>query len=915
MPGCRVVSVFFVPAAVAMIFVVPFRVASCAEPAFVTVDSFDRPDMLYHGDGWESLNPGYWKIENGALRRRLHNVGDRARATGYPFHWETMAKRPMPVEYDPSLPFGMIWRRDWKLAGNYTIRIDATIRALPQVAGDPSWRQNQPGYAMMGIAFGGQSLHESWHGLDRRIDYGPRLWTEFDQWKAEARHGDAAWMAAWRSDGHFGIYDHATDLPEVAQVGSEQRGPLPKPGDRVQIELAVSTSLGVRGSDPSLATVTATLTAGTSVTTVTFDDVDRAKFTDGYFGLVARGLLDFEVNRVALDSWARGRLHAPVNECHTCYALGETLREVDGRWQCKFVAVFRAPGRCAEIRIADSADPPGGWAHVPVAGWAEIKSNDFRLNTAIVTAALPTSPAEKTLYYTVWKDGRDVTGDPRIGTDSVGPGTGMTGEPATDGNYVGRLPRLTAPYRICGLGGHMIDGPQRTTLQQAEPYEENWLHDQPMPEACRHVEEFDFQVMLWEDDVWYLVVVIFPPSTDDAYKTIMATIAGPTGRWQMMRHWNVINPGDHDLGMDDSKGPEQLIVRNREGLGQDPAYMRRNLQIVHHLVQAQKNPTATDNPKRWTRWKMPRGDFSLLVLDARLWRTSQDTNLWAGQGWGQQENLLDRKNPTRTLLGEEQFAWLTEIIRTDSSPLICLTGLNGLHTLWGRDFDANQRNRGLADYAGWVKAGTDRVLELLGSRPGVTTVFGDIHLASVVYSLTERVYECSLGPITSVGSRGVKPGFGPETTDCDGRPVRVLALYHGSYESPDLKRQTSPKHWNFLEMVFDPRGADPTMRFAIHNLVDSPADPVRGGGAVEDRASNTGRLSSCRLPAIKTLPSADVLFTSETGRPLRGARSLPDGTVPVAGLIDVEPGRRVVVTAFDGKRTEAMVLTTLPAER
>ena len=28
---------------------------------FKTVDEFKRPNSYYHGHGWETLNPGYWK--------------------------------------------------------------------------------------------------------------------------------------------------------------------------------------------------------------------------------------------------------------------------------------------------------------------------------------------------------------------------------------------------------------------------------------------------------------------------------------------------------------------------------------------------------------------------------------------------------------------------------------------------------------------------------------------------------------------------------------------------------------------------------------------------------------------------------------------------------------------------------------
>ena len=53
------------------------------------LDDFQRPDSLNIGDSWESLNPGYWQIRNNRLRRRLKNIGDRARSTGFPYHYET----------------------------------------------------------------------------------------------------------------------------------------------------------------------------------------------------------------------------------------------------------------------------------------------------------------------------------------------------------------------------------------------------------------------------------------------------------------------------------------------------------------------------------------------------------------------------------------------------------------------------------------------------------------------------------------------------------------------------------------------------------------------------------------------------------------------------------------------------------
>jgi len=363
------------------------------------------------------------------------------------------------------------------------------------------------------------------------------------------------------------------------------------------------------------------------------------------------------------------------------------------------------------------------------------------------------------------------------------------------------------PYRLCGLSCHAISG-RKPGMERTERFQENWIHDQPLPDAYEHLEDYEFQVMMWEDDIWYLELILYPPSTDDAYKIITTTLAGRTTRWQMMRHWNVLNPGDHDHGMDDVKGPEQIALRRQPGLGQDPAYMRRNFQIVQHLISGDDSPSGVENPKRWRRWKMPGGDFSLLIVDARLWRTSQDTHIWETEGWAGKGHVYDRKDPTRALLGEEQFAGLQETMRTDTSPLICVTGLNGMHTIWGPSPEADQRNRVAADFAGWVKAACDRVIDLLSCRDGVVSVYGDVHVGSIIRNREARLYECSFGPIGRTGGRRVKHDFAPLMRDYDGREVEAIALFHQSYEGPDLRRQTTPGYWNFLEMNFDPRGAE-----------------------------------------------------------------------------------------------------------
>ncbi|MHC4074298.1 MAG: hypothetical protein ACYTGS_20115, partial [Planctomycetota bacterium] len=64
------------------------------------------------------------------------------------------------------------------------------------------------------------------------------------------------------------------------------------------------------------------------------------------------------------------------------------------------------------------------------------------------------------MYYTVWKDGVNVTADPR---------SGWLGKK----DYVGRLPQLKAPYRLCGLGGHAITG--SANMPETYKFGANWI--------------------------------------------------------------------------------------------------------------------------------------------------------------------------------------------------------------------------------------------------------------------------------------------------------------------------------------------------------------------------------------------------------------------------------------------------------
>jgi len=867
-----------------------------------TVDTFERADSLYHGSQWETLNPGYWQVKNGALRRRLKNVGERARRTGFPYHYQTHQNKPMPVEYDPSLPEGVLWNRAWKLTGNYRIKITGRyIAARPELAEDsrdnPAWQMHQDGYGHFGLVTGGKNLLE---GYDRLSNGLLHVWQD---------SGKLHQVAKGKGKRNKGANAPNPNKPTTSKAALA-------PGDIFDMQVRVSGNL------KGLANIEFQLNDHKQ----TREKVPRRQ-TDGYFGIIARGGIDFEILDISIavepdeDNATISARDVGHCDCYTAYALGDTLTQnEDGDWTVRFVCLFASDGETAEIRMSDSEQ--ARWELTDVAGSAKIVTNDYRSNTAILTATLPRNPADATLYYTIWKDGVDVTPDLRIGSAGSGPGTGFVGDVPNRADYVGRLPRLQAPYRIAGMSCHAItSGLQSLESKKMLGGADDWkVRDQPTEGAYRYFEDFNFQICLWEDDVWYMELYIYPPSTDDAYKIVTTSICGPTSRWQMMRHWNVINPGDHDYGMDDVKGPEQIAIRTRDNLGQDPEYMRRNFQIVDHLTTGNEAADPLENPKKWRAWKMPNRDFTFVVCDGRLWRSSQDTNIWADWGWGEAGGapLYDRTDPTRTLLGEEQFAWLQETIKTDSSPLICMTGINALHTVWTgvklderTGFKFADEDRVAADYAGWVKAGADRVIELLGSREGVVSVYGDVHVGCLMKNTEHRVLESSFGPIGRSGGRSVIKGFGREMKDVDGRDLEVLALYHNKYKNPDLEPiDKFPVNWNILAAEFDPRGSDPQIRMTLRNLIDQPADEPRGGGVVENSAAQTGRKPTCLLPIVNTLPDADVRLATLDGRPVRGVRSLGDGTLPLRGLPDIKPGTKILLTATAGSEADAQIVVT-----
>ncbi|MFT5130996.1 MAG: hypothetical protein ACI8W8_004629 [Rhodothermales bacterium] len=110
-------------------------------------------------------------------------------------------------------------------------------------------------------------------------------------------------------------------------------------------------------------------------------------------------------------------------------------------------------------------------------------------------------------------------------------------------------------------------------------------------------------------------------------------------------------------------------------------------------------------------------------------------------------------------------------------------------------------------------------------------------------------------------------------------------------------------------MAFDPRSSDPEIGLCVRNLIDPPSAEPRGGAPLETTASVAGRAPTCKLPALSTLANADARFATLNGRPIRGTHSNANGELDIAGLIGPEPSDRIMLTAHDGKKADAQIIT------
>ena len=299
---------------------------------------FDRSNSNYHGHQWQTLNPGFWKIENGALRRRLQNYGDRARRTGFPFHAETH-NFAYKTDYDPSLDCGVIYAPQWKLSGEYQLETEFTYHAdRPAVPkGDQSdWKMYQDGYGLMGVAIGSKSVFQSYNRLGQLISIG------------------------WNDKQQLVIMGPAKNAKKSSQAGlSAANDSILKSTDAMQLNPGDRCRLivHVQPSEDNRCQIRVTFSANSK--TVSLTHSLPIQKTEGFVGVLSRGLIDFDVTRFKVQPYQNEPLKIGHADCLVCYPLGDTLALKGGNWHVRFVGMFASDGKKIEIRVADSPAPRG----------------------------------------------------------------------------------------------------------------------------------------------------------------------------------------------------------------------------------------------------------------------------------------------------------------------------------------------------------------------------------------------------------------------------------------------------------------------------------------------------------------------------------------------------------------------------
>jgi hypothetical protein len=411
---------------------------------------------------WETFRPAGWIASEGTVRRV-----------------------PPPGGADPGE--SVLYRRDRYLRGDVVVQGRFVLAEAGDAAGDGGF---------VGVALAAESWFESGPLIRRAIRVG------------------------WSEDGRLRLLlpDPLRSAPpaDPGLAALEQREVAVRsfrPGEEFWIEVRVTLDRG----NLSLLSARARWDGGQSADLVAYVPTEA---TEGFCGIAAGGRLGFEAKEFRAEGIDIESVAGGEPECVAVYASADTLRrDADGKWRVRFLGAFRRSGGRMEIRVADAEKPEGGWGAVAVAGGGEVVPEDGAgdLALAVADVALPGNPADQAWFYTVWRDGRDVTGDARTEPNGA----------------AGRLPRLAAPYRVAWFGPEELRGLPDMPWPRREPAPS----DAPDP-----LREAGCQLVVRELDPWRHPEPFRPVGAADAWARWRQTWGSVRSRRQLLEHWVTVRP-------------------------------------------------------------------------------------------------------------------------------------------------------------------------------------------------------------------------------------------------------------------------------------------------------------------------------------------------------------------------------------
>ena len=165
---------------------------------------------------------------------------------------------------------GILWNRFWKLSGEYSLTIKATVKGLspvlPQGEDKPSWSMYQAGYGLFGLSFGSKTQFESFY---------------------PSQESSALFII--KEDGTYGLMRFTKREPEPINKKTISQSSALNLG--YQISLNIRVSYGMVRAQLSINNIAKPLIKWQT----------RRHETEGFFGLAARGYLNTAIENIAIN--------------------------------------------------------------------------------------------------------------------------------------------------------------------------------------------------------------------------------------------------------------------------------------------------------------------------------------------------------------------------------------------------------------------------------------------------------------------------------------------------------------------------------------------------------------------------------------------------------------------------------------